>query len=192
MSRRAGGIRQPRLETERLVLRPFEPTDVDGVIELANDPDIARNTINIPHPYGRADAEAWIASHPAQRERREAVTYAITDRSTDRLMGAVGLTLDDPDHRAELGYWIGREFWGRGFATEATAAVIDWAFQALDLHRVHATHFPRNPASGSVLRKLGMRREGRLREHVLKDGEYLDLEYYALLRDDLDPSRPGG
>jgi RimJ/RimL family protein N-acetyltransferase len=168
------------------VLRPFRSTDVAAVLALANDPDIARNTINIPHPYEREAAEAWIGSQPAQWDRRKAVTFAVTDRESGQLLGAVGLILEDADHRAELGYWIGRPYWGRGFATEAAGAVIAWGFPALDLHRIHATHFPRNPASGSVLRKLGMSYEGRLREHVRKGDEYLDLECYALLRSELD------
>ncbi len=192
MSRGVGAFRQPWLETERLVLREFRATDVDATIALANDPDIAHNTINIPHPYEREAAEAWIASHPGQWDRRTAVTYAVTDRGSGQLMGAVGLTIEDADQRAELGYWIGREYWGRGFATEAASAVIAWAFPALDLHRIHATHFPRNPASGSVLRKLGMRYEGLLREHVRKGDDYLDLECYALLRSELGKAPHGG
>jgi len=181
------GIEQPRLETDRLILRGFREDDVDALLALANDVDVARNTLNIPHPYERAAAEAWIASHPGQRARREAVACAVTDRETGLVMGAVGLTLDPQHDRAELGYWIGRPYWGRGLATEAAGAVIAWAFSALDLHRIHATHFPNNPASGSVLRKLGMRYEGLLREHVRKGEEYLDLECYGILRVEPDP-----
>lgn len=178
------GIRQPTLKTDRLVLRGFRLTDVDAIQALANDVDIARNTLNIPHPYRREDAEDWIASHPDQLQRRKAVTYAVTTREEGGggLVGAVGLILELEHERAELGYWIGRPYWGRGYATEAARAVIGWGFGALELHRIHASHFPRNPASGRILRKLGMRHEGTLREHVKKWDEYLDLERFGVLR----------
>lgn len=179
-----GGIRQPTLETERLVLRGFRMSDVDAVQALANDVDIARNTLNIPHPYGHDEVAEWIRSHPGQLEKRQAVTYAVT-AAVEGVVGAVGLVLEPEHERAELGYWIGRPYWGRGYATEAARSVVAWGFRALSLHRIHASHFPRNPASGQVLRKLGMRHEGTLRQHVRKWGEFVDLERYGLLRSDL-------
>jgi ribosomal-protein-alanine N-acetyltransferase len=183
------GLSQPSLRTERLVLRPFRTEDAGRASELAGTVEVARETINIPHPYPVNDAEAWIEAHPGQLARREAVTYAITLGDGSELVGAVGLILDTDNDLAELGYWIGKPYWGRGYATEAARAVLDWAFPALDLHRVHASHFPRNPASGRVLRKLGMVHEGRLRQHVKKWGEYLDLERFGLLRSEHDARR---
>lgn len=182
-------IAQPVLTTPRLVLRPFEPHDAEAIRLLAGDIDVARNTADIPHPYTLADAESWIASQPSALERRAAVTYAVTLESA--LIGAVGLMLELSHDRAELGYWIGRPFWGQGFATEAAAAVVDWAFDALRLHRIHARHFRSNPPSGRVLRKLGMRHEGTLREHRRKWGEYMDMECYGLLREDRDARLTG-
>ena len=177
---------QPELTTDRLRLRPFDRTDADAVSTLAGDKEVARNTLNIPHPYDREHAEEWIASHAGQFARRESVTFAITRAADGELLGAVGLILDTENDLAELGYWIGREHWGQGFATEAARAVVRWAFDALELHRIHASHFPRNAASGRVLEKIGMRHEGRLREHVKKWGEYLDLERYGVLRGEVD------
>lgn len=175
---------QPELTTERLLLRPFCWSDAEDVRILGGDREIALNTLNIPHPYERHHAEAWIAGHPGQLDRHEAVSYAVTLREDARLVGAVGLILDRDHDNAELGYWIGKSYWGRGYATEAARAVVAWAFEALDLHRIHASHFPRNPASGRILRKLGMTHEGTLRQHVRKWGEHLDLERYGLLRDE--------
>jgi ribosomal-protein-alanine N-acetyltransferase len=100
-------------------------------------------------------------------------------------VGAVGLILAPAHDRAELGYWIGAPYWGRGYATEASRAVVRWGFEGLGLRRIHASHFPRNPASGRVLEKLGMRHEGTLRQHVKKWDEYLDLESYGLLADEM-------
>lgn len=182
----AGPIIQPTLETERLVLRPFRVADADAVQTLANDVDVARNTLNIPHPYDRADALTWIESHPGQRESGQAVTYAVTAPEEGGVVGAVGLILELEHERAELGYWIGRPYWGRGYATEAVRSVVAWGFRALALHRIHASHFPRNPASGRVLRKVGMRHEGSLRQHVKKWDEFLDLERFGVLRSEHD------
>lgn len=175
---------QPELPTARLLLRPFLPTDAPDVSVLAGHEEVARNTLNIPHPYKREHAEDWIASHRGQYDRREAVTYAVTRADHGALVGAIGLILDPENQLAELGYWIGRDHWGQGFATEAARAVLRWAFDALGLHRVHASHFPNNPASGRVLEKLGMRHEGRFRQHVNKWGQYLDLELYGVLEEE--------
>lgn len=185
-------IRQQDLLTARLRLRPFEATDTDAVRALANDVELARNTLNLPHPYEVDHARDWIASHPGQLEREEAVTFAVTLREGGALVGAVGLILELENERAELGYWIGREQWGRGYATEAAGAVVGWGFEALGLHRIYASHFPRNPASGRVLRKLGMRHEGRLREHIKKWGEFVDLERFGILRREYGPGGGAG
>ena len=189
MSGRSERVDLPVLRTARLLLRPFGMDDADSLVELANDREVAINTLDIPHPYDRQDAEDWIGLHAAQVERNEAYPFAITTSADGTLLGAVGLMPDLPNDMAELGYWIGRRYWGRGYATEAARAVLGWGFDELGLHRVHAAHFPRNPASGQVLRKLGMIHEGTLRHHVKKWGEYLDLEKYGILRDE---TRGGG
>ena len=97
------------------------------------------------------------------------------------LIGTVGLALVMEDRRAELGYWIGVPWWNRGFATEAARAVVDFGFGSLGLHRIMARHLARNPSSGRVMEKLGMTKEGMLRHHVLKWGEFEDLVVYAVL-----------
>ena len=187
MSRRT----YPRLRTPRLVLRAFTRADSDTVTRLAGEREIAVNTLNIPHPYEQRHAIEWIDSHAGQLHRHEAATFAVTRSSDGILLGAAGLILDAEHRSGELGYWIGRPYWGQGFATEAARAVVEWGFDELDLHRVHASHFPRNPASGNVLRKLGMRSEGRLREHVLKWGEFLDIEMYGVLREEFARTNSG-
>lgn len=177
---------QPEIPTPRLLLRPFRVADAARVAELAGERDVALNTLNIPHPYEHRHAEDWIASHATQLERMESVTYAITLRQAGLLIGAVGLILHVSDETAELGYWVGKPYWGNGYAAEAARAILAWGFEHFGLHRIHASHFPRNPASGRVLEKLGMRHEGRLREHVYKWDEFLDLERFGLLRREWD------
>jgi RimJ/RimL family protein N-acetyltransferase len=174
-----------RIETERLLLRPFRSDDAAEVQRLAGDKEIADNTLHIPHPYPPGEALRWIGTHAGRRERGEGFTWAIVPREDDgQLIGAIGLGLAREHRRAELGYWIGTPFWGCGYGTEATTAVMEYGFGPLGLNRIHAYHFKRNPASGRVLQKCGLAYEGRLRKHVLKDDRFEDLEIYGTLASD--------
>jgi RimJ/RimL family protein N-acetyltransferase len=175
----SGGL--PTLTTARLVLRPFEAADAAGVQRFAGDKEVAATTINLPHPYPDGAAEMWINSHAALWEARERLTLAVTERAGGALVGAIGLDLNAANRRAELGYWIGRPFWNRGYATEAGRAVVDYGFGPLGLHRIMARYLARNPASGRVMQKLGMVEEGVLREHVLKWDVFEDLVVCAVL-----------
>jgi RimJ/RimL family protein N-acetyltransferase len=117
-------------------------------------------------------------------DKDRAATFAITLRDDGALAGAIRLDLERDHERAELGYWIGKPFWNRGYATEAVREILRFAFEDLELHRVQATFLPANPASGKVLIKAGLTREGRLRHYVKKWGKFEDLELYSLLADE--------
>jgi ribosomal-protein-alanine N-acetyltransferase len=171
----------PTLTTARLILRRFAPEDAAGVQRFAGDREVAANTINVPHPYPDGAAEMWINSHAALWEERQGMTLAVTERASGALVGAIGLIITAADRRAELGYWIGRPYWNRGYATEAGRAVLEYGFGPLGLHRIMARHLARNPASGRVMQKLGMTQEGVLRGHVLKWDVFEDLVVYAVL-----------
>jgi ribosomal-protein-alanine N-acetyltransferase len=173
----------PRLETNRLILRGFTPDDAAGVERLAGERDVAATTGYIPHPYPAGMAEEWIGSHAEDFNRGIAVTFAVTLRATAELLGACGLTIRDAHKRGELGFWIGKPYWGRGFATEAARAVIAYGFSR-GLRRIFAEHFHTNPASGRVLQKCGMTHEGTLRRHMLKWGEAMDCEVYGILAEE--------
>jgi [ribosomal protein S5]-alanine N-acetyltransferase len=164
------------LRTERLILRPFVVADAPEVQRLAGVREVALNTINIPYPYPDGAAEAWIAKHGNGPE----MTFAIEHE--DQLIGAVGLVVDRMHDRAELGYWIGVPFWGRGFATEAAGEMVRYGFAEQSLHKIVAHVFSRNEPSARVLRKIGMSREGTLRQHFKKWGEYVDVDCYGLFR----------
>ena len=170
----------PTLRTQRLVLRPFSPSDAPAVQRLAGDREVASTTLTIPHPYEDGMAEAWIEGRASDWAEKKALTLAVTTEA-DGLVGAMGLHLELEHLRAELGYWIGVPFWNRGYATEAGEAVIRFGFDELGLNRIEAEHFTRNPASGRVLEKLGMTGEGIRRDHVLKDDELEDMVLYAIL-----------
>ena len=170
----------PTLRTDRLLLRAFTMADAPRVQELAGAREVAETTLTMPHPYDDGVAEAWIAGHAAAWEAGKRLTLAITT-GADELIGGIGLSLVPAHQQGEVGYWIGVPFWNRGFATEAAGAVLGFGFDELGLHRVAARHFPRNPASGAVLLKLGMLHEGTLREHVRRWDRFEDLECYAIL-----------
>jgi ribosomal-protein-alanine N-acetyltransferase len=177
---------QPVLRTERLFLRLFGLEDAALVQRLAGAREIADTALTIPHPYLDGMAESWIGTHADAWDWQERATLAITTE-VDGVIGAISLHLE-PDHRrAELGYWVGRPFWNRGYATEAARAVIAFGFDALALNRIHAAHLTRNPASGRVLVKAGMRFEGILRQHVIKWDRPEDVAVYAVLRADVPP-----
>lgn len=178
---------QPTLASPRLLLRPFVPGDAADVRRLAGDRAVAATTLHVPHPYEPGMAEAWIATHQPGFARGEIAIFAITDRASGVLIGSIGLTIDGTQQRAELGYWIGTPFWGRGYCTEAARAVLAYAFGPLGLGRVHACHMGSNPASGRVMEKLGMTREGRRREHIRKWDRIEDAVDYGILRDEFDP-----
>ncbi len=177
---------RPTIHTERLILRPFEPADAPRVAELCGDREIAANTLLIPHPYSLADAESWLATHRASFDAGTHVALAITLRDGGELAGCVGLTIERAHDRAELGYWIGRASWNRGYATEASRAAIRHGFASHGLERIFASHFVRNPASGRVLEKCGMRFEGIARRYVRKWGVYEDGAVYAIIRADVE------
>jgi len=174
-------VRQPTIETERLVLRPFVEGDATRISELAGDEAIADTTLRIPHPYSEAMALEWIGTHQRIRDRGLALFYAIDLRNSGELIGSNGLEIDPLNSRADIGYWIGREYWKTGYATEAAAGLLGFAFNSLKLHKVTAHHFARNEASGRVLEKLGMKREGFLRAHVRKSGVWEDIVEYGIL-----------
>jgi RimJ/RimL family protein N-acetyltransferase len=145
---------------------------------------VALNTLLIPHPYPEGAAAEWIAGQQQTFDAGVTIVFAVTERAGGAVAGAIGLRLARESDSAEVGYWIGVPFWGRGYATEGGGAVVAYAFDGLGLNRVYAEHFARNEASGRVLQKLGMRHEGTHRQSHKKWGEYLDSKSYAILREE--------
>lgn len=176
---------RPTLRTARLILGSFEAEDAPELQRLAGAREIADTTLAIPHPYELDHARAWIGQQRREAVRGRAINFAIRLSPSADLIGSVGLRDIDREHeQAELGFWIGREWWGHGYAREAAAAVIAFGFGVLGLNRICAHHMERNPAAGRVLQAAGMQREGILRQRVRKWGAYEDVVLYAILRDD--------
>ena len=150
----------PVIETRRLTLRAPGLNDVEPLARLADDADVARMTLRMPHPFGVGDAEDFVLQVAAQDPAR-AATFVI-EHEDHGLVGVLGL-FEDADPAPEAGYWIGRDFWGRGFATEALEAGMVWASRKWKRRALMAGHFDDNPASGRVLEKAGFLYTGERR-----------------------------
>ncbi len=173
----------PSLKTSRLVLRGLRPEDAPRVQLLAGDREIADTTLSIPHPFEVEMAEQYVEGKISLYESGKGVGFGVILPSVDNLVGVVSLKKIDPIHRnAELGYWIGKEYWNNGYATEAAVAVVNYGFGGLNLQRIYAHCLSRNPSSGKVLLKIGMTHEGTLREHILKWNEFEDIDLFGILR----------
>jgi ribosomal-protein-alanine N-acetyltransferase len=178
-------VAQPKLETERLVLRPLTPQDAPVVSRLAGQREIADTTISIPHPYSEEQALQWIAGNAEIFAKGKPVVFGIQLKSEGNLVGTIGLRDIDSEHSlAELGFWIAVGCWGKGYATEAARAVVAFGFEQLGLNRIYAHHMVRNPASGRVLAWIGMRQEGLLRQRLRKWGVFEDVVAMAVLREE--------
>lgn len=169
------------LKLRSCVIRPWAIDDAAAIQRYANNRNIWINLRDIfPHPYRLEDAHVFL-SFVLKEDRR--TTFAIATES--EAIGCLSLRLGSDVHRktAELGYWLGEPFWGRGIMTEAVAEVTGWAFDAFDLQRIFAQPFADNTASIRVLEKAGFVCEGRLRANVFKDGKVIDSFMYACVRE---------
>lgn len=169
---------RPTLETARLKLRAYRENDVAELLPLIGTPEVAATTLRIAHPYSEQDAQAFFAL----AQDPDKLWLAITLRADGRQIGGIGLRLEPQHQHGELGYWLGVPYWGQGYATEAAREILRYGFQELGLHRIFASHFKHNPASGRILKKLGMRYEGCQREHLRKWDQFVDSELYGILR----------
>lgn len=144
---------------------------------------MSRWLLSVPYPYPPDAAASWIARVHDAWARRVTATFAITARGT--LVGAVGLRVVRKHDHGELGFWLGARYWGRGLMPEAARAVVEWGFATLRLRRIYAQYLGENHASGRVLEKVGMLREGVRRQHYKKGRRWYDAHQYGILREEL-------
>ena len=168
-----------------IYLSSVTQADKSALLEHLETRDVYQTTLNIPHPYSGADADWWINKRIAKTtERGVEATFAIRDAG--KLIGVLGAdeVAVGSTHRAEIGYWLAKPYWGRGLMTEAVRAFVQHAFEHLGLVRLTAHVFEFNLASARVLEKNGFILEGRLRKHFRKDGRLIDARFYGLLKDE--------
>ena len=171
-----------RLELKTCTLRSWEWRDRDAIVRHANNRKVSLNLRDrFPYPYTDRDARNWLdAVIGLEPETNFAIDVA------GEAVGGIGYTMqyDVARRSAEIGYWLGEGFWGRGIATEALSAVTDHAFANHDLCRVFAHEFDWNRASARVLEKAGYAFEGRMRKSVTKEGQTIDQLMYAMIREE--------
>ncbi|MBL7056052.1 GNAT family N-acetyltransferase [Candidatus Woesearchaeota archaeon] len=164
------------IKSKGFVLRPFKKTDEESLVENINDSLIYRYTCRIPHPYTRKDANKFITE--IIKEKGE-TAFAIDIQG--KVVGCVGLH-NIKKHKAEIGYWLGEKYWGKGIVSVAVKLVTKYAFGKLKVSRVYAPIFKQNKASARVLEKNGYKLEGILRKDHVKDGKFIDLKMYAKVK----------
>jgi RimJ/RimL family protein N-acetyltransferase len=165
---------------------PIKATDKAAYLEHFADPEIGRMMLSVPIPYTEADADQWIA-HRLNNSREHEIQFGIRT-ADDFLIGGIGLVEERSTavFRGEIGYWLARDYRGRGLMPRAIRVFADYAFRELQLHKLNATTYPFNPSSSRALEKAGFVLEGRLREHVRSrtSDEYFDALVYGLVSSD--------
>ncbi len=147
-----------------------------------NSKDIVRYTVNIPYPYSLKDAQTFIRKTQYKLRKKSSYSFFIVNNKDKQLIGGIGFRYDDKKNRnGELGCWINKSFWGRGYAKEATDLILDFVFKKLKAHRVYAFVLHPNKASMRVLEKCGFKHEGIQRQTILKDNCWLDSHTFAIL-----------
>ena len=174
----------PDLETPRLRLRRFRLSDLDAVFNLVSDLAVAKWTARIPHPYERKMAEEWFQLMDRLRDEGQSLSLAITLKEGGTLIGAVSFEIESEPGQAEIGYYLGRPFWGHGYMTEAAAAALDHGFGPLGFNLVRADAFRENEASARVLGKLGFVDRGPVKLEAPARGGMVDAIARTLSRDE--------
>lgn len=174
----------PTIQSKRLTLRPFNLNDAKEVQRQAGSPSVAATTATIPHPYPDGAAEDWISKHQAWFINGTSADFAIMLRTTSKLIGNISLMINKPNQKAEIGYWLGEEYWNNGYCTEAMKEVIKYAFEVKNINKITCRHMMTNPSSGKVMIKSGLTQEGYLKQELLKNGQFYDTVVYGLLKSD--------
>lgn len=177
-------IYMPDLSTPRLRLRKLTMRDAQDIYRYSRDPEVARHVLWEAH-RSIGDSRAYLRYMLRRYRGHEPASWGIEHLETGRIIGTIGfMWIQDDNAAAEVGYSLAREYWGRGLMTEALRAVLQYGFDGLSLNRIEAQHETDNPASGAVMRKCHMRHEGTLRSRLYNKGRYVDVELYAILRQD--------
>lgn len=179
-------LENTQLETERLFLNSLSYKDIPKITDYLQNPKISENVINIPFPYFEKDAIFWVNLANQGRNTGELYNFAIRSKQDKELnfMGGIGLMVNKKHNKAELGYWIAEPFWNNGFVSEAVQKIIEFAFDVLELNKITSSHFLHNPASGKVMIKNRMIKEGEIKDHFKKGDTYLDIIQYRLTREE--------
>lgn len=178
-------VNPPPLESERILLRRLNMRDATDIFEYSRDPEVARHVLWSAHT-SPSESRSYIRYMLRRYRMGEPSSWGIVWKETGRVIGTIGFMWIQPGNAsAEVGYSLARAYWNRGVMTEALKLVLRFSFDRLRLNRVEAQHEVDNLASGAVMRKAGMRREGTLRQRLCNKGRFVDVDLYAIVRSDL-------
>lgn len=172
-------MKNPILESERVRLRPVKLEDAEDMYEYASDGETVRYVFEKHESLEetRDNIARYFLKSPAGK-------YAIELKREGKMIGTIDIRPMEEHKIAELGYTLNRKYWGSGYMTEAASLLLAFAFEKLGMEKVFAIHDVRNTASGKVMLRLGMQKEGVLRRHRVHKGEHLDMAYYGILREE--------
>jgi ribosomal-protein-alanine N-acetyltransferase len=174
--------RKPLLiRTGHFTIRPYRPGDLPSLVRHINDKEIVRYMLSVPHPYTEKHGKAWIrmTRNAARRKNRTSIDCAI--EIDGEVVGGFGIFKID-DHKAEIGYWLGRRYWGKGIMTRVVKEITKYGFNELGLRRIYATTMIPNKASIRVLEKAGFKYEATMRKYAKKANKFIDANLYARVR----------
>lgn len=173
------------ISTDRLILNRPKKNDLEDFnLQINSSEDFSKNLTSITFPFTQEQTDRWFELCDKGYESGESFRFAIREKNIGKLIGTIGIHLDQKHHKAELGYWLGKEFWGKGYLTEALKAVIGFGFKGLNLNKIYATHYLYNLGSEKVMQKSGMKLEGLQKQEYLQNGEFLDVKRYSILKED--------
>ena len=172
----------PALNTPRLILRKLTMRDADDIYRYSRDVEVARHVLWEAH-RNIGESRAYLRYMLRRYRNHEPASWGIEYRQTGQIIGTIGfMWIQSDNSAAEVGYSLAQEYWNHGLMTEALRAVIAHGFGSMNLNRIEAQHETTNPASGAVMRKCGMVKEGTLRQRLYNKGRYVDVDLYAILR----------
>lgn len=170
---------QKTIKAKNFTLRPYRISDVKSVTKHANDWEVARYLANLPYPYTKKDAIFWIKKQIKFYRQKNPADIVFAIEINGEAVGSIGLHKIVPGHKAELGYWLGKKYWGSGIMTNAVKKITHFGFKNLKLHRIYAGVFPFNKGSMRVLEKNGFKFEGISKKEVRKGNKFIDVHIFA-------------
>jgi RimJ/RimL family protein N-acetyltransferase len=175
-------MKRPTIKTEKFILRPFKMIDAPGVAEQANDKELAKYVGTIPHPYRVRDAENWLKKVIAEKYKKEPSQVDFCIEIEGRVAGSISLFNINHGHKAEIGYWLGKDFRRGGVMTRAIKEVCEFGFDSLGVKRIYAAPHADNTSSHKVLEKAGFEQEGILKKEAKREDGYMDSYLMARVK----------
>jgi [ribosomal protein S5]-alanine N-acetyltransferase len=177
--------RYEELQTERLVLREFRETDWQPVYEYRSDPEVSRYMDFNPNTEHESKTFINVVLANQRAQPRQTFNFALINRANNKLIGGCTLRITGIENKeGDIGYILNRHYWNKGYVTEAAARVVSFGFEQLGLHRIYSTCYPANTASYRVMEKIGMHKEGCLRETRFIKGVWCDSLLYSILENE--------